>query len=61
MNERSDKNQKIFTNEEIKNFSALYDSLLQVHNRLINDGYIIQNNHISPPDNTNQLSEKQTM
>ena len=58
MNNKPTKNQKIFTNEEIKNFSGFYDSLLQIHNRLINSGHIIQDNHILHTNNANNLKKK---
>ena len=44
---------QIFTEEQIKNFAGFYNSLKAVHNRLINEGYTINNGEILPPPKIN--------
>lgn len=42
-------NNQNFTEEQIKNFAGFYNSLKTVHNRLVNEGYIIKNGELIPP------------
>ena len=39
----------IFTNEQITNFANFSNTLKNIHNRLISEGYVINNNQIIPP------------
>lgn len=40
---------QIFAENEIQNFVGFYNALKRVHNRLIKEGYSIQNGEILPP------------
>ena len=42
-------NKNNFTDQEIKNFSKLYDALKEVHIRLIREGYKIEEDKIITP------------
>ena len=50
----SNKNQhnNIFTDEEVGNFMGLYCALKKVHDRLIEEGYEINDGKIKPPPST---------
>lgn len=39
----------IFSDEAIKNFAGLYNALKKVHDRLIREGYKIENGEIIKP------------
>ena len=50
MEEKNLKNQKyIFTDEQIANFANFSNTLKNIHTRLINEGYVIKDNQIIPP------------
>ncbi|TSC85100.1 MAG: hypothetical protein G01um101413_484 [Parcubacteria group bacterium Gr01-1014_13] len=45
----NNKGQSVFSNEVIVNFTVFYNSLLTVRNRLLREGYSIENGKIFKP------------
>ena len=43
------KSNKIFTSSETENIVSFYATLKRIHERLISQGYIIENGKIIPP------------
>lgn len=46
--------ERIFTEKQIENFVGFFNTLQQIHNRLMREGYVFKGGKLIPPGNKKQ-------